>query len=335
MIASATNTCKLQFLKIIAVMVVIGILLSIATVSLRPIPKPVHILLIQPNPSIVYATNTKFLSVALDSSMIADGFSKFDMRSQRLRNMIKNLSPGYLRIGGTMADRIIFAISDMHSEKYFINEQDGSDCAYEEIQCSLESRPNSTLSAKEWLELYDLASTTGFTILFDLNVLLRKADGTWDYENAEKLIEFSNDKNMDVIWQLGNEPNSFQHVFNTSVNASQLAQDFMTLRRILSKYPMYTNALLVGPDVTRPRPDDTESFSYLKEFLSAGGGHVVNAITFHQYYFNGRTVVNTDFLNPKNYDILTAQIDMVKGLVSYYETDKKPIWLSMSHTRER
>ncbi|GJQ65491.1 hypothetical protein Trydic_g7595 [Trypoxylus dichotomus] len=327
MITNTTNKCKIQLSKILAVVVVSGVLLSIVAIFLHSTPKPVHILLVQTNAPINYITNRKFLSVALDSSMIADGFSKFDMKSERLRNMMKNLSPGYLRIGGTMADRLIFVTNYLQTEKYFINQQDGSNCAYEELQCSLESRPNFTLSDREWLKLYNLAFTTGFTILFDLNALLRKEDGSWDYENAEKFIQFSNDNNMDVIWQLGNEPNSFPHVFNNSVNASQLAQDFMTLRRILNKYPKYANALLVGPDITRPRPDDTESFSYLKEFLSAGGGHVVNAITFHQYYFNGRTAVNTDFINPKIFDLLTAQIDMVKGLVSYYERDKS-IWLT-------
>lgn len=39
---------------------------------------------------------------------------------------------------------------------------------------------------------------------------------------------------------------------------------------------------MVGPDVTRPRPDDTNSIAYLKEFLAVGGGHIVNAVTFHQ-----------------------------------------------------
>ncbi|KAK9721525.1 Glycosyl hydrolase family 79, N-terminal domain [Popillia japonica] len=250
------------------------------------------------------------------------------MKSQRLRYMMKNLSPGYLRIGGTMADRLIFVTNQTQSRKVLMDVQDGSDCAYEQRHCSLGSISTFTLLDTEWLELYELSYSTGFIILFDLNVLIRKSDGSWDYENAEKLIKFSNDNNMNVIWQLGNEPNSFQHVFNYSVNASQLALDFLKLKGILNKYPLYRNVLMVGPDVTRPRPDDTNSIAYLKEFLAVGGGHIVNAVTFHQYYFNGRNVVNVEFLDPRTYDLLRAQIDIVKGLVSYYETDTKPIWLT-------
>ncbi|KAI4463073.1 heparanase [Holotrichia oblita] len=451
--AAATNKCKMQLSTTVALLFLGFLLVSVITVSLHPPVKPVHIVLVQTNAPANHVTSTRFLSIALDSSIIADGFSRFDMRNRRLRKMMTNLSPGYLRIGDT-----------------------------------------------EWLELYELSFNTGFTILFDLNVLIRKADGSWDYENAEKLIKFSNDNNMNVIWQLGNggvtgaemkdileqtvkwlqnigfsvratvcdqstanqwvvrklgvteekpyfllnvkkfmsylmcltllrvrtlndgnefkcalsdqhkvveetmreaitwistwsiretknppcfnglrlsltsllylwsdfkteeykfmltcrfnqdplehffgkirsmngynpnpttrlfrrnceaddihtrdtnllcdannlsnvintpetsntvcisnffltEPNSFEHVFNYAVNASQLARDFRRLREILNKYPLYRNVLMIGPDVTRPRPDDTNSIAYLNEFLAVGGGNVVNAVTFHQ-----------------------------------------------------
>ncbi|KAI4463089.1 heparanase [Holotrichia oblita] len=184
------------------------LLVSVITVSLHPPVKPVHIVLVQTNAPANHVTSTRFLSIALDSSIIADGFSRFDMRNRRLRKMMTNLSPGYLRIGGTMADRLIFVTNQTQSRKVSTDVQDGSDCAYEEMQCSLGSRSNFTLLDTEWLELYELSFNTGFTILFDLNVLIRKADGSWDYENAEKLIKFSNDNNMNVIWQLGNAETS-------------------------------------------------------------------------------------------------------------------------------
>lgn len=78
------------------------------------------------------------------------------------------------------------------------------------------------------------------------------------------------------------EPNSFKHVFNYEVNATQLAKDFNKLRRILSKYDMYKKSLLLGPDVTRPRPENTQSERYLEKFLFSGGGEIVNAISWHQ-----------------------------------------------------
>lgn len=67
-------------------------------------------------------------------------------RNKKLRNMMQNLAPGYLRIGGTMADRLIFVQDNSHLKKVFSLEQDGSECAYEDKMCSPKLRPNFTLS---------------------------------------------------------------------------------------------------------------------------------------------------------------------------------------------
>lgn len=62
--------------------------------------------------------------------------------------MMKNLSPGYLRIGGTMADRLIFVTNQTQSRKVLMDVQDGSDCAYEQRHCSLGSISTFTLLGK-------------------------------------------------------------------------------------------------------------------------------------------------------------------------------------------
>ncbi|KRT78376.1 hypothetical protein AMK59_6604 [Oryctes borbonicus] len=79
------------------------------------------------------------------------------------------------------------------------------------------------------------------------------------------------------------EPNAYHYIFNYTVTPMQLAIDFATLRKILDKYPMYKNKLLVGPDITNPAPENGESIIYLKDFLVHNGGQSVDAITFHQY----------------------------------------------------
>lgn len=76
------------------------------------------------------------------------------------------------------------------------------------------------------------------------------------------------------------EPNSFKHVFNYEVNATQLADDFNHLRTILKKYPNYKDSLLVGPDVTRPRPENPQSERFLKEFLEFGVD--IDVVSWHQ-----------------------------------------------------
>jgi heparanase 1 len=273
-----------------------------------------------------FVTNEKFLSVALDSATIASGFKHFDFTNERLLKVMKALSPAYLRVGGTMADRLIFTTNKSMSFKYHLRETDGGECSYEQKYCDYLQKPNFTMNAKEWIQLNKLAQKTNLDLIFDLNVLQRFDNNTWDPTNAEELISFSNKHNFNLNWELGNEPNSFRHQFNYQVDSSQLAKDFHTLRNLLRKYPKYADSLLVGPDVTRPRTDSNQSTAYLREFLTEGG-HVVDAVTWHQYYFNGATAKVGDFLDPQTFDILKWQINAVKAIVQGDRLTDKRIWL--------
>lgn len=115
------------------------------------------------------------------------------------------LSPGYLRIGGTLADRLRFVSKESQSFKYpSVPQTDGGSYAYEDQFADPFLWPNFTMSGREWLSLNALARKTGFKILFDLNVLIRYDNGSWDFRNAEELIKFSNDHTLDLIWELGN-----------------------------------------------------------------------------------------------------------------------------------
>ncbi|KAF5285296.1 hypothetical protein FQA39_LY04395 [Lamprigera yunnana] len=285
--------------------------------------KVVHVLLISKESYPLYVTNEKFLSVALDSSQIAKGFKNFNLTDTKLVKLLKPLSPGYLRIGGTMADRLWFVPDNKitYQNENLIQSYD-EECEY----CSLYDRPNFTMTAKEWVQLNQLAQKSNFTILFDLNCLIRYPNGTWNSTNAEELISFSNELGYNIIWQLGNEPNAFKHIFNYEVKATQLAGDFQQLRNILNKYPMYRKSLLVGPDTTRPIANRIESMIYLQDFLTVGQ-QTVDAVTWHQYYFNGRTATIHDFLDLTIFNMLEVQIYMIKDILTTARAQMKPIWL--------
>lgn len=219
------------------------IVLSLFLSTIFVLEEKSQVLLIQMYSSTV-KVNTKFLSLGLDSSVIANGFRGFDMTNPRLLRMMQALAPGYLRIGGTLADRLHFTLNGSTVFKFDVPPDlaDGKECYYDQLMCRHYLRPNFTMSGQEWLDLNRLASAAGLTILFDLNVLVRLEDGSWNSSNAVELIKFSDQHGLDIIWQLGNEPNSFHHVFNYSVNASQLSKDFRLLRTILSKYSRCAHA---------------------------------------------------------------------------------------------
>ena len=56
----------------------------------------------------VTQVDPRFLSVALDSHIVAEGWKNFDFKSPRVLNMARALSPAYLRLGGTAADLLFF-----------------------------------------------------------------------------------------------------------------------------------------------------------------------------------------------------------------------------------
>ncbi|CAG2063513.1 unnamed protein product [Timema podura] len=91
---------------------------------------------------LIHRTDTKFLSVALDSSLIRRGWIQDHSRSKKLLLLASHLSPGYLRVGGTAADCLIFNLmSDGRVEQDYTNlgqsyiRVDGGECAYEGNSC--------------------------------------------------------------------------------------------------------------------------------------------------------------------------------------------------------
>lgn len=41
-------------------------------------------------------------------------------------------------------------------------------------------------------------------ILFDLNSLIRYKNGSWNYHNTDRMLNFSDKHDLNVIWELGN-----------------------------------------------------------------------------------------------------------------------------------
>lgn len=58
--------------------------------------------------------------------------------------------------------------------------------------------------ASDYLKVYQFTQNAGVRLLYDLNSLLRNEDGSWNSENAEEMIKFSSDNQMELDWELGN-----------------------------------------------------------------------------------------------------------------------------------
>lgn len=275
---------------------------------------------------LLHRTDEHFLSVALDTSRIQNGWVHKKIKSDMLLKLAAQLAPAYLRIGGTLADRLVFQPDWSYTPvKHKSNMSDGGTCSYEVKGCAVHNISFFNMTGADWMALNGFAHAAGFDLLFDLNVLLR--NGTqWDSSNTRLLLEYSDRRRFNISWQLGNEPNAFGHVFGTPLSGNQLGLDFVELRHLLNSYPRYSKSLLVGPDVTRPILQQTgeQPIPYLTSFL-AQATSVISAITWHQYYLNGRKAKLKDFVSPDVLNMLPCQISAVRSATAGVDL---PMWLS-------
>ena len=63
---------------------------------------------------------------------------------------------------------------------------------------------NFTISGADLLAIYDFTVKSELRMIFDLNVLLRNLNGSWNNSNAQEIIAFTKTQGMMLDWQLGN-----------------------------------------------------------------------------------------------------------------------------------
>ncbi|KAK7792194.1 hypothetical protein R5R35_005148 [Gryllus longicercus] len=265
----------------------------------------------------------KFLSVALDTELIRNG-QIYCIKSSSFLHKTSLLTPAFLRIGGNSADRLLFDEHGLQSNKVSISDSPKSDQnLYDECKTDTD---NFTMSGSLWTSINTFSEASKLQIVFDLNVLLRNHD-KWDSSNALDLLQFSSQFDHNIVWQLGNEPNSFRHKFGTYVSPTQLGIDFQELRSLLNQFSQFKNSMIIGPDVTRPHHVGEDAIHYLRDFLLSVGNTTINAVTWHQYYLNRRDATLQDFINPSTLNVLKEQILAVNEVVDKH-LPGIPVWLS-------
>ncbi|NXU53069.1 HPSE Heparanase, partial [Turnix velox] len=287
-----------------------------------------------------------FLSLTLDASLARDPRYVALLGNPKLRALAMALSPGFLRFGGTETDFLIFDPNkDSTSEEKILwrlqaqHEACGSRPALAAVQKLLlaqwPSQEKLILAEQKWRRhknttitgntldiLYSFANCSGFHLIFGLNALLRKGGMQWDNSNARALLDYCSWRRYNISWELGNEPNSFKKKSGVYIDGFQLGKDFVHLRQLLSEYTLYQHAKLYGPDVGQPRKHTRR---LLRSFLKSGG-KVIDSITWHHYYVNGRSATREDFLSPEVLDTLATAIHDVQEIVDETVPDKK-VWL--------
>ena len=132
----------------------------------------------------VFTVSEKFLSVAIDSGIMMQHWPDVNFTSEKLFNLARGLSPAFLRIGGTAADFLIYDDSQgFQKPKNF---------------------SNFTITHQDLDKIHLLSYKAGWDVMFGLNVLLRKQDGSWDASNPKEIMQYVAEHGYNFGWELGN-----------------------------------------------------------------------------------------------------------------------------------
>lgn len=246
----------------------------------------------------VAIVDAEFLSIVLGAAIVKHKFKSIDFKSEKLLTLAKGLSSNslksnvYLRVGGSLGDDDVF-----NPTMYIFN-------------------------ATEFEQLYLFTKKLKWKLIFGLNLLLRKSDGTWDSTNAESLIDFISTKGYHVNYELGNEPDLWPTHRNITIKPEQIANDFLTLKNILLQYD--SQGKLFGPDICT-----LTRYDYFENILRNMKDNVLDAITFHHYYGSSSNVSPANFTSVKyldsfiNYGNKAFQI-IIKSIKSFQHP---PVWV--------
>ncbi|XP_020014677.2 heparanase isoform X2 [Castor canadensis] len=293
----------------------------------------------------LHLVSPAFLSFTIDANLATDPRFLTFLGSPKLRTLARGLSPAYLRFGGTKTDFLIFDPKKeptFEERSYWQSQVNQGICKPGSFPSDVEKRlqlewplqeqlllkeqyekrfKNSTYSRSSVDMLYTFANCSGLNLIFGLNALLRTADLQWNSSNAQLLLDYCSSKNYNISWELGNEPNSFWKKAGVFVNGSQLGEDFVALRKLLGKFT-FKSAKIYGPDIGQPRG---KTVKLLTSFLKAGGD-VIDSMTWHHYYLNGRIATKEDFLNPDVLDTFILSVQKIFQVVEETRPSKK-VWL--------
>lgn len=235
----------------------------------------------------IHRVAPEYLSFAIDSSQIVGGkwwnpeadkiemgsgslhAPVFDFNRPRLDILTQALTPAYLRIGGSEADKIYYDLSGAETPK----KPEGY---------------HSVMTKSQWDQVNQFVKRNQLKLVFTLNVgpSSRRKDGSWDPKNAESLLKYSAENNFSVnVWEMGNELNLYWYIYGPSaqVPVEQYHQDLTTGRKLVKKY--YPDALFSGQGSAYwPLLGEPLSFffSFMPDYMEQSGS-LVDVVSWHYY----------------------------------------------------
>jgi heparanase 1 len=230
----------------------------------------------------------EFLSFAIDMSQVVGGkwwdpaaagvetgsgtvaATQLDFNRVRLDRMVQALKPAYLRVGGSESDKAYYAL-------------DGA----------LPTEPppgfESVLTRERFDDVLDFAQRNGLPLVFTLNAGPgnRTPEGAWDGSNAAALMRYAATRGAPAaVYELGNELNIFWfvHGLGAQVRPRQYTSDLLEARRLIGSYSPNSKLGAQGSAICPILGEPLGLlFGYLPDYLRAGGGDVVDIVSWRYY----------------------------------------------------
>ncbi|MBU2511668.1 glycoside hydrolase [bacterium] len=289
----------------------------------------------------IFKVLPEYLSFTLDTSQVVGGkwwnlkadkvetgsgtkhAPVFDFNKKKLDSLVSALTPAYLRIGGSEADKVFY---DLESREEYVDSQE------------VPERYHQTMTARQWDNLNSFVKRNGLKFAFTLNSgpSARNKSKEWDPRNAEELMRYSKEKGYTIdVFELGNEHNLFWYIYGLGqiVDPDQYQKDILVLRQLMEQY--YPQARL-GSQGSAIWPVLGELlgafFGFYKEMIELSGGDV-DVIAWHYYPqqsrrgpFASRKAHPARLLDSENLDEAAYWAKRFTGLRDQF-AEGKGIWL--------
>lgn len=258
----------------------------------------------------VCVVDERYLSFSIDISVLAGGLwwegsngarrglgtlrvAPLRLNSRKLDRLVRNLRPGYLRIGGSEADKIHYFAPPTGDANSLV------------------------LTRQMWDDLHQFVQRNNLKLVFTVKYGLFKQfqHGDWHSSELEKLFDYCLEKNYSLdVCELGNELNAYWAFYGlrSQPSSQNLARDYATFIRCVKRY--FPNARIMGPgnafwpklgETIKPFPNVTQKFLHaIKEM-----GISLDVVDWHYYPFQStrspvrtRAAKLTTLLNPNSFE---------------------------------
>ena len=243
-----------------------------------------------------------------------------DLTHPKLNRLTRELTPAFMRIGGSEADRVFYDVGK-------VGRSPGTPYGY-----------HSVLTKERWASVNEFTQKNGLKMMFCVNAGpgTRTDRGEWYPENALQLMRHSSKRGYSVdVWELGSEMNFYfsSHGTGEHVPVGQYVKDLQRMKALIDKF--YQGSWLAGqgslfwPILGEPL---NFIFGYMPEYVERAGP-LLDILTWHYYPqqsnqapLSVRRAYPTRMLNPENLDEVGYWSAQIKAIRDQYVPDT-PIWL--------